>query len=361
MEQQGRALTDRGADLNAALGNLEPFVHDATDIVKILNAQKSDTRELVRNTGVVFDALTERDGQLTQLIRSSNRVFQTTAQRNRELREIFIAFPTFLDQARVTTTRVTRFAQDTNPLITQLRPAARQLSPTLKDLKSLAPDLKGLFKDLGPLEDASKKGLPAIERLLDDTRPLLVQVDPFLRQVNPILDYLGLYKRELAVFFANSMAPTQATDRPPSLSGPTHYLRTSNPLNPDNLAAQPHRNSLNRSNPYPVPGAFAQFPIKVFGRYLCSNAPVPPLAPPGGGGVVPPNPPIPSLPGIPPLPPIPNAGEQPLPEELRNLINEFVYPATGVVAPPCDEQPPLGNIIGQPGRFPHLTAAPPLP
>jgi virulence factor Mce-like protein len=353
-DQQGRAFGNRGADLNAALGNLDPFVNDATDILKILNQQKADTTTLVRNTGIVFDALTERDGQLTDLIRQSNRVFQTTAQRNSDLQQAFIAFPTFLQQARLTTTRVTQFAKSTNPLITQLRPAARQLSPTLKDLHGLAPDLKGLFRDLTPLQNVAKKGFPATSRFLDETRPLLTQVDPFLQQVNPILNYVGIYKRELATFFANSVAPTQAVDHPPSAGGAAvHYLRTSNPLNPDNLAVYPTRSSTNRSNPYPVPNAFEHFPLKVFASYLCTNNPVPPLAPAGGA----PLPSLPSLPSIPGVPPLPTPTLQQLPDELRNLINQFAYQGSTVAAPPCDPQPPLGNIVGQNQLFPHVLPA----
>ena len=56
----------------------------------------------------------------------------------------------------------------------------------------------------------SRKGLPATEEVLDNTRPLLARLDPFLRQLTPIVDYLGLYKREIAAFFANDSAATQA-------------------------------------------------------------------------------------------------------------------------------------------------------
>ena len=62
--------------------------------------------------------------------------------------------------------------------ITQLRPAARELSPTLEDLADLAPDLKNLLEQLQPLIDASKEGFPAAEQVLEDTRPLLGQLDP---------------------------------------------------------------------------------------------------------------------------------------------------------------------------------------
>ena len=50
--------------------------------LEILNSQKAGVRQLVRNTGEVFDALSERDGQLASLITNSNRVFATTAARD---------------------------------------------------------------------------------------------------------------------------------------------------------------------------------------------------------------------------------------------------------------------------------------
>jgi virulence factor Mce-like protein len=344
LDAQGRALDKRGRDLNNALGNLTPFEQDATTLLEILNKQKVDTRRLVSNTSVVFDALTERGDQLRSLIDNSNRVFATTADRNQRLQDIFTVFPTFLDESRATATRLTAFARNSDPLITQLRPAARELSPTLIDLKGLAPDLKGLFRDLGPLITASKKGLPAVKRVLDDTTPLLAQLEPFLRNVNPILDYLGLYKREIASFFALDAASTQAVDRPPGSNVPIHYLRTANPLNPENLAAYPARLSTNRSNPYVAPGGYASYPIKVFGEYLCTTAPIPRLFNPTGID-----------PGLPPLPP---DVTDLLPPALRDGVNQFALNSGTVPAPPCTEQPPLGPLVGQTGKYPQVKAAP---
>src|SRR3954471_2202022 len=262
MDQQGRGFKNRAFDLNSALGNLAPFEQDATTILQILDEQKSDVRRLVANTGTVFNALTERDGQLRSLIQNSNQVFATTASRDRKLQEAFQAFPTFLDESRATAVRVTKFAKNTNPLITQLRPAARELSPTLIQLHGLAPDLKGLFRDLNPLITASKRGLPATERILDDAKPLLAQLDPFLRNLNPMLDYLGLYKHEISAFFALDAASTQATD--PVGSSDVHYLRTANPLNPETLATYPRRIATNRSNPYVAPLGYKNHPLRVF-------------------------------------------------------------------------------------------------
>ena len=336
MDQQGRAVYGRGADLNHALGNLTPFVHDANQVLAILNQQSADTRRLVRDTGVVFGALTQRDGELAQLITNSNRVFQTTADRNAELQQTFQILPTFLTEARATTTRVTRFAQNANPLITQLRPAARQLSPTLIQLHGLAPDLKGLFRDLGPLITASKRGLPALQHVLDDAKPLLGQFDPFLAQLNPVIDWLGFYKHEIGAFFPEGAAAGQATDRPPGSAHPIHYLRTANPINPENLAAYPTRISSNRSNPYVEPLGYKNFPLHVFGKYTCTTHGIPTLTPPAA---IPP-----PLQGI-------------LPPGLLPLVQQFAF-AGGVPAPPCTEQPPLGRLLNQTGKYPHVIKAP---
>ena len=81
-------------------------------------------RRLVRNTGVVFDALTERDGQLRALITNSNRVFQTTARARRaSSRTTFRALPTFEPSRRTTRQPPRRSSRNNaNPLVTQLRP-----------------------------------------------------------------------------------------------------------------------------------------------------------------------------------------------------------------------------------------------
>jgi virulence factor Mce-like protein len=359
MEQQGTAFDGRGQDLNDALGNLTPFAQDLDKLLAILRSQKQATTRLVRNTGVVFNALSERDGQLTDLISNSNRVFQTTAQRDNELRQAFIAFPTFEDQSRAISVRLTKFANNANPLITQLRPAARQLSPTLKSAAQLAPNLKALFQSIHPLVQASKRGLPAVSSLLDSTRPVLAQADPFLRSLNPFLDWVGLYKHEAAAFFANDVASTQASqgvcDQPTQRCSQVdnakqvHYLRTTNPVNPEALAAYPKRIASNRNNPYFAPLGYKDLPtgLKVFGSYLCTTNPVPTVV----QTTDPLNPGVGDLTNL-------------LSPETFKLIDQFVYggaaPAN-VASPPCREQAPLGSQIGQTGKYPHVQAAPDTP
>jgi phospholipid/cholesterol/gamma-HCH transport system substrate-binding protein len=358
MQTQAQAIGGHGRDLNDALGNLGPFAEDASVLVDILNRQEPAVRRLISNTGVVFQALTERDGQLRDLIENSNRVFQTTARRDRELQETFVALPTFERESRATVARLTDFARKTDPLVTQLRPAARELSPTLTDLSALAPDLKGLFRDINPLIDASKAGFPAAERVLKDLRPLLGQLDPALRQLIPVLDYLGIYKRELTAFFANTVAGTQATTV--SSKGPIHYLRTTNPFNPENLAVYPKRLPTNRPNPYALPGNFdlireglPQYETRHCNRGgipMISNVPT---------QIVPPT--LPQLPVPVPVPnPVPDTGVvdglYKVPDQLFSDILKFAFPGgtpNTVPAPPCKQQGKF-QISGETTQYPHL-------
>jgi len=364
MQAQATAIDGYGRDVNDALGNLAPFAEDAATLVDILNRQEGAVSRLVSNSGVVFGALTERQGQLRSLIRNSNRVFATTAARDRELQETFVALPTFADESRLTVRRLAEFSRDTNPLVTQLRPAARELSPTLIDLSALAPDLKKLFVELNPLIDASEAGFPAAQRVIRDARPLIAQIDPAAQQLVPLLDFLGLYKPELTAFFANVVAATQAF----SPSNRVHYLRTTNPFNPENLAAYPRRIGTNRPNAYMKSRGFDKLTtgVEVYEDRHCNRAvpglgneqlPLPQL--PVAAPTPPPLPGLPvPVPTVVPTPPTTEQLQALVPNELLDRINKFAFanaPAGAVPAPPCKKQAPY-TYGGETTQYPHVKA-----
>ncbi|MEA2366674.1 MAG: phospholipid/cholesterol/gamma-HCH transport system substrate-binding protein [Thermoleophilaceae bacterium] len=336
-DQAGIASKGNAEALNDALALLTPFAEDTDEVLKVLRQQSGATQRFVRDTGYVFDALSERKGQLRDLITNSNRTWQAIASRDEQFADTWRVLPTFLREGRATTQRLTRFADNTNPLIDQLRPAARQISPTLVDLDKLAPDLKGLFVNLDPLVRVSKRGLPATIRVLDNTEPLLRRLDPWLRNLTPIVDYLGLYRREIAAFLANDAAATQGREQ--GFNDPSeflHYLRAANPMNPEMMTGWPFRLKSNRSNPYTEPGGYDKLRteghLEVFGQYLCTNREVPP-------------------------PPDPNEF---LSQKEVDEITQFVFGGdeNRGKAPPCDPQAPLGRVVGQSGMFPRLMRAP---
>jgi phospholipid/cholesterol/gamma-HCH transport system substrate-binding protein len=326
-QQSALSILGRGQDLSDAFGNLAPFAQDTEQLLRVLNSQQGAVQRLVRNTGEVFDALSERDHQLAHLITNSNRVFATTAQRDRDLAETFKALPTFERESTITVRRLTRFALDTNPLVTALRPAAREMSPTFVALQRLAPDLQALFSSLGPLNKAGVKGLPATEAFLRQLTQLLPEFDPFLKQLNPILDGASLYKDDLSAFFANSVGATNASGPVAGSPDLVKYLRTTNPLNPEALAQYPVRVGTNRPNPYRFPLATLELPqgMPVFEDRQC-----------GRGNQF----------TIDPLQTL-------LPAQLINNVNKFALDDGTVAAPPCRKQARF-SVQGRITQYPQV-------
>ena len=124
-------------------------------------------RRLIKNTGVVFGAINEREGALGQLIVNSNNTFEATASRDEALAETFQVFPTFLDESKATLARLERFANNTRPLVNDLKGPADDLGPDgARPRRPGAGPATRLFRDLTPLIQRSRTGLPDLERIL---------------------------------------------------------------------------------------------------------------------------------------------------------------------------------------------------
>ena len=74
----------------------------------------------------------------------------------------------------------------------------------------------------------------------------------------PVVNYINTYRHEVAAFFANSTAATQASLPNITQTKSLHYLRISNPVNPEVLTNYQKRLESNRANPYMDPGSYTQ-------------------------------------------------------------------------------------------------------
>ena len=125
-----------------------------------------------------------------------------------------------------------------------------------------------------------------------------------------------------------------------------HYLRTTNPLNPENLAAYPRRLGSNRPNPYQLPGGYqsaSRATCRFYENRHCGRTAPPTIAtqPPVASPTA-----VPDLPG-PDLPvPVPSAVPTVVPPEVSGItqdlidrINRFAFPVQGQApSPPCEKQ-----------------------
>ncbi len=314
----------RGEDLNAAFGNLAGFAESGGDLLAVLDRRRAALGRLIRNTGLVFEAIS-RSGELDDLIRSSHRLFTTTAARDEAVAEIFRTFPTFLTESRLTLARLERFSRDTRPLVNELKPVARDLAPTVRDLGDLAPDLNDLFADLELLIEIAPEALPDAERFLGSAEPVMEALHVFLPQLNPILSFAYFQAPNLADFFTVGGAALAGTLPPrPGDPAPRHLLRQIGIINDRSLALNLDRPEYERANAYLAPNAWLRWrPLGVLESFDCT---------PAGGRQ-----------------PQPQEGEPPCFVEPPSLWDRNTFPRLSRGQSPL-ERPPEENEGTQPAR-----------
>lgn len=269
------AIRDRGANLNDALGNLAPFLTDTSELFDILARQEEALRGVVSDTGTTFEALSERGAELTNAIRGGRNTFQALASEQEALAELFQILPVFQRESTATLIRLDQFQRTATPLIEKLGPVAQKLRPTLADVRRLAPNLKRLFFDLDDLQDASRRGLPALRDFLDGLAPVIVELDHFLANINPLLRYLLVQRGTVADFVAGpGTAMSGALTGFPDDPAPRHFLRQLSVLGTESLSILPARLSTNRGNGYLFEGSLNGFSAAAFGiwpNWDCRN------------------------------------------------------------------------------------------
>ena len=264
------AIGGRGATLNQTLGVLPGTITSLTDVLQVLNEQDQDVSKLIRNTGVVFDALSKR--QLSGMIRNTDTVFKTLADRDEQLKDFFRVFPTFLRESRATQDRLGDFSDFATPVVRKLVPVAEQLSPTFKASARLAPVSERLYTNLKPVIRKAPRAFPSLRAFLDEDAPtLLARLPDYLAELDPFLETASLYRKEIPSLIANAAAATQTDVR-----AGRNFIRAGVRLGPETYTAFPGGGaSSGRVNPYTAPGGnddFASGGMQVFSSANCATS-----------------------------------------------------------------------------------------
>jgi phospholipid/cholesterol/gamma-HCH transport system substrate-binding protein len=272
-------INGKGEAINSDFAKLEPFAEHTNRLVTVLNSQEGAVRELVHNTGVVFDALAGRDHQLEGLIVHGEQTFHAAAESSQAFAAAIRALPAFESNSRKALKELDTLATVASPYFDEFKPTERQLSALLQSAKPFAPEFNKFLTSLGPLTKAAKTGLPDVKKTLDLTTPVLENVRPVLHNLDPFLQFSGEYVPEIQAFFANLTAASQASERNSNIGGgkrgpKEHYLTSMQVLSPESLAVYPSRVGTNRANAYPLPGTFKSLAsgLPVFSSSSCSNS-----------------------------------------------------------------------------------------
>ncbi len=276
-QSQAAAINGRGEQINANIAELEPFVENANKLVAILASQEGAVTAVVHNAGVLFDALTERDNQFRGFIVNGERTFHALGASSAQWANAFRLLPTFERSGSATLREFDGLATAASPVLEEAKAWERELTPLLEGVQTFTPDLNNLLTNLGPFTSASKKGLPAFERVLSSLTPVLGNVTPPLRNFEPFLKFTGEYVPELQALFANATAVTEAHDKNADTTNGQnqHYLRALQTINPEGLAVYSKRIGTNRANPYFQPEGFrllGKGGLQVFSTAACANS-----------------------------------------------------------------------------------------
>lgn len=336
-QSQAAAISGRGEQINANIAELEPFVEGANKLVAILASQEGAVTAVVHNTGVLFDALTERDNQFRGFIVNGERTFHALGASSAQWANAFRLLPTFERGASATLREFDDLATVASPVLEESKAWERELTPLLEGVQAFTPDFNNLLTNLGPFNSASKKGLPAFERVLSELTPLLGNVTPPLRNFEPFLKFTGEYVPELQALFANATAATQAHDKNNDIAGEPiqRYLRALNTVSPEGLAVYSQRIGTNRANPYFKPEALRLLGsggLQVFSTGNCADS-------------------APSL-------SLPAKEQSPIEKQLveDHVVNEAGSTTNSVGAPACTQQAPF-TWEGVTSQFPRVTSA----
>jgi len=261
----------------------------------------------------------------------------------------------------------------------QAMPVVIDVVGTVESEHSVAvrPQVGGLLEAVLFKEgDRVKQGQPLfridsrpMRAALDQTRAALARDQAQLTQaqaqearLRPLMEKDYITKNEYDV------AATQATEQPLGSDVPIHYLRTTNPFNPENLAVYPKRLQTNRPNPYRFPNGFDQLAtgLPVYEDRQCiasntlpsiTNVPidvtntVTSTVSDATGGLV-------TLPPIPQVPLSPAQAQALIPDSLLQQIQHFAFgdgAAPSALAPACKKQGPF-DFNGTKSQYPHVNA-----
>jgi phospholipid/cholesterol/gamma-HCH transport system substrate-binding protein len=358
MQAAAEGITGRGEQINADFAELQPFTEHANQLVSILASQEGAVSALIKNTGVVFDALSERDNQFRDMIVNGERTFHAAAEESQAFAQTWRELPEFERGSQVALKELDKFAAVASPFFDEFRPTEQALSSLVKAAKPFAPAFNGFLTSLGPLTKAAKRGLPLVKPINDLTVPLLENFRPVLHNFDPFLQYTDQYIPELQAFFANFAAATQTKAQDSNVAengisrGPyLHFLKSMLIFTPESLAIYTKRVGTNRANPYFQPGAFRALGnggLKVFEGGACA-ASAPAVNGPGNETI--------SSELIEQLIKFKIANPPEKPEGLNaNNSENTAQPGNPnrVPAPACNQQGPF-TFNGQTSQYPHVT------
>jgi phospholipid/cholesterol/gamma-HCH transport system substrate-binding protein len=214
LDELATGLGGHGPALSGLLGGSADLVHQATPVLTVLAADRSQVATLIDDFGTVAASLGQRASDIQRFVRTARTASIAVSARDADVRALFRALPDFLAQVRTTTARLGAFSLTATPVVHDLRLATADLIPAIRALGPASREGSAIFARLGPFADATIAGAASLRRFSPVATALLSPLQAGLRQANPLLAYLAPYALDLGTLF-------------PSMDATTHYRDSS--------------------------------------------------------------------------------------------------------------------------------------
>ena len=190
---------DNPADLNRALGYLNPATAQVRALTSEIVRDQAAVSQLITSSATVVDALASRSTDVEQGIANTAGTFQAIASERDALESTLRRAPGVLTRARATLAGVRSTVAVARPALREARPVSPRLArflrdfvPTARRIEPLIPRIRATLPPLRRvLEQApalARVGLPAVRSLTTAARPLL----PILGDLRPYAPDLAL-------------------------------------------------------------------------------------------------------------------------------------------------------------------------
>jgi ABC-type transporter Mla subunit MlaD len=187
LNEFGAGLAGRGSDLNVVIRRADPALHELDKVLGILASENKVLGQLAVDSDRALAPIAREREHVANFIVSSNKVAQASAATRGALQRNLELFPQFLEQLGPASERLSRFADATTPVFTNLKAAAPGINQAFTSLPAFSKSSELFFENFGKTAKVSGPALVATQPLLRQLKGFGTAAKPFSTNFEQLL------------------------------------------------------------------------------------------------------------------------------------------------------------------------------
>lgn len=203
VQELQQSLAGREGDVSSTIKTGAPALSALGEVLKAVGSDGPALKQLVTQLHGVTSTLAQRQDKLAQTVSNLDPLTHDVAGQQAQLSAALKALPPTLGQAKTTLDHVPDAVDETVPLLKDLQPATAQLPETAKNLNPVLQDLRPVVAQLRPTLAAAEPLLDQTPALLDSAHDVLPPATEAVNRLRPAVSFLRPYAPETFGWLAN--------------------------------------------------------------------------------------------------------------------------------------------------------------